>query len=45
MGRSEFDLKRICAGATVEAGLSILGAEAGGSRGAVEAYVKKHMAE
>lgn len=45
MGRSESDLKRICTGATVEAGLSIHGAEAAGSRGAVEAYVKKYMAE
>ena len=45
MGRSESDLKRICTGATVEAGLSIHGAEAASSRGAVEAYVKKHVAE
>lgn len=41
MGGSERDLKKICKGANVESGLSIHGAEAGNSRGKVEAWVKK----
>ena len=41
MGGSERDLKRICAGAAVEKGLSIHGAGAAQSRGKVEAWVKE----
>ena len=40
MGSSERDLKKICAGATVEKGLSIHGAEAAQSRDRVETWVK-----
>lgn len=41
MGGSERDLKKVCGGAAVESGLSIHGAEAAGSRGKVEAWVRK----
>ena len=40
MGSSERDLKKVCAGAAVEKGLSIHGAEAARSRDRVEAWVK-----
>lgn len=40
MGSSERDLKKVCAGAAVEKGLSIHGAEAAQSRDRVEAWVK-----
>ena len=40
MGSSERDLKKVCAGATVEKGLSIHGAEAAQSRDRVETWVK-----
>lgn len=40
MGSSERDLKKVCAGSTVEKGLSIHGAEAAQSRDRVEAWVK-----
>lgn len=41
MGSSERDLKKICAGAMIEKGLSIHGAEAESSSGKVSSWAKK----
>lgn len=41
MGSSESDLKRICAGATVEKGLAVTGSQAAASRKEAAAWAKK----
>lgn len=43
MGSSERDLKKLCAGATIKAGLSIHGAEAENSESKVAAWAKKSV--
>lgn len=43
MGSSERDLKNLCNGATVKAGLSVHGAEAENSESKVAAWAKKSV--
>jgi flavodoxin len=43
MGRSESDLKQLCAGATVEKGLAIRGSEAAGAAARVAAWAKEQV--
>lgn len=41
MGRSESEIARICSGAKIERGLAVHGAEASGSRGLVEKWLRR----
>ena len=43
MGRSEFDLRKLCPGAIVEQGLSIHGAEAAASKPKVERWLQNQL--